>query len=441
MIPIQKLCFVFALTISSVLTTASWAIDIQRVISPSGIEAWLVEEKAIPLVTMEVGFRGGSFEDPEGREGLADMLSALLTEGSGDMDALAFQTRLEESAIRLGFSVGRDTFYGSLSTLSENVDEAFELFNLALLQPRFDEDAIERTRKRLLVALSRAEESPQSTASKTWFDIAFGGKTYGRPRHGTKESLNALSMTDLMAQHKAQLVKDDLKIGVVGDISAAELGPLLDKTFQSLPNAGAPGPIEPAVIVSLENLTVLRREIPQSVVLFGFQGLLRSDPDFIPAFVMNHILGSGGFTSRLMQEVREKRGLAYGVYTYLLPLDHAGIYLGSVATENGRVVESLDVIKGELERIHSDGVTQQELDDAKTYLTGSYPLRFDSNSKIAQQLVGIQMEDLGIDYIERRNGTVNAVTLDDVSKAAQRLVKLNKMITVVVGNPDGIDTP
>jgi zinc protease len=174
------------------------------------------------------------------------------------------------------------------------------------------------------------------------------------------------------------------------------------------------------------------------VVQFGFQGIKRKDPDFIPAYILNYVVGGGGFASKLMQEVREKRGLAYSVYTYLYPLEHAGIFAGGVATENKGVGQSLDIIKSELERAAQDGLTEEELRRAKDYLIGSFALRFDTSAKIAAQLLAIQLDDLGIDYIDKRNAEIEAISVADIKRAAKRLLDHKSLIVTVVGEPEGI---
>ena len=415
------------------------AIDIQKVTTPGGIEVWLVEEHAIPLVTLDAGFRAGSVNDPEGKDGLASMMSSLLDEGAGDLDSLAFQKRLEEKAIRLGFSAGRDVLSASVNTLSKNKEEAFSLLRTALTQPRFDEQAVERVRSQILVAHERAEEDPRTISNRSWYEEAFGDHAYARRVSGTGDTIKSITKKDLQDYLKAFVTRDRMFVAAVGDIDAETLAGLVDATFGDLPATSAPISKDVLNIENTGALKIIERDIPQSVVTFGSRGILRSDPDFMPAYVMNYVLGGGGFASRLMEEVREKRGLTYGIYTYLQPLDRAGLYLGQVATENAKVAETLSILRVELKRLREDGITEEELKNAKTYLTGSYPLRFDSNNKIASQLVAIQLEDLGIDYIDRRNALIEAVTLEDVKRAAERLIDTDNMIITVVGAPENLD--
>ncbi len=418
------------------LAPAANAVTIQRVISPGGIEAWLVEQHTIPLIAMDFAFRGGAKLDPAGKVGLARLAAATIDEGAGDLDSQAFQKRLESLAIKLGFQTDQDAFQGGLQTLTENTDEAFRLTRLALTAPRFDAEPVSRIKAQLLAGLQQAEEDPDSIASKAWFAAAFPSHPYGRPTDGEAGHIEQISAEDLRQFAARQFTRDRLVIAVVGDIDAARLAQLLDTTFGGLAES-ATGPDSTPVTPALDMSIVIQRDIPQTVMMFGLPGLMRKDPDFIPATVMNYILGGGGFNSRLMVEIREKRGLAYSVFTHLAPMAQTGLFFGSVATQNERANETVALLRKELARMRDQGVTPQELEDAKTYLTGSYPLRFDSNAKIAEQLLGLQLENIGIDYIGRRNDLVRAVSLEDVNRAARKLLNPDNLLLVSVGRPNG----
>jgi zinc protease len=416
----------------------AWAIDIERVVTPGGVEAWLVREPTIPVISFNFAFRGGAALDPAGKEGLAEMVSALLDEGAGPLDSQAFQRRLSDLAISLRFQAGRDTFGGTLRTLSENREAAFDLLRLALTEPRFDAEPVERIRSQLLSGLARSAEDPDQIAGRTWSAALFPDHPYGRPVSGTKESINAVAGEDLTAFVAARLARDNLLIGVAGDITAEDLAPLLDRTFAGLPAEAVPDTVPETKPRADGELIVVERDIPQSVVVFGHGGVKRDDPDYYAVYVMNYILGGGGFVSRLNHEVRQKRGLAYSVYSYLQPLEHAGIIAGGVATENARLAESLEVIRAEWRRLREGGVTNEELANAKRYLTGSFPLRLDNTRKLAGNLVAIQVSRLGIDYLDRRNSLIEAVTGDDVRRVAERLIHPDALTVVVVGQPEGV---
>lgn len=434
-----RLVLVVGLMLGSMATTKgeAHAMDIQVVKSDSGVEAWLVEERSVPLVAMRFAFEGGSSQDPLGKEGLANFMTTMLDEGAGPYDATAFQKLMEENATRLSFSESRDHFSGSFETLTENRDEAIRLLKLALTEPRLDADAIERMRGQLLARLAFDAKDPNRVADDAWSALAFPDHPYGRPSSGTVESVTSISREDLDSYRSRIFARDNLKVAVVGDIDAPTLKKILDDVFGGLPERANLAPVPPASMQTGKQV-VVRMPVPQSVAMFGLPAVSQEDPDFFPAFVMNQILGGGGFASRLMNEVREKRGLAYSVYSYLHTMENGAILGGGVATKNERVKESLDVIRNELKRMADEGPTETELANSKSYLTGAYALRFDSNGKIARQLLGIQLDDLGIDYIQTRNQNIEAVTLDDVRRVAKRLLDVDDLVITIVGQPEGI---
>ena len=415
------------------------AIDIKRVVSPDGIEAWLVEEHAIPMIAMSFSTPRGAYFDPPGKEGLSYLLSATLDEGAGELDSQAFRARLEDHAISLSFDSGRDEFSGSLTMLTEFRDEGFELLRLAMTEPRFDEEPVERMKTQILADIRADETDPGAIASKQLFEAVFGPQGYGRPSSGHSETLEKLGPDDLRGFHADQLALDGMKIGVVGDITAEELAPLLDATFGNLKRQSAFAPILDVESEEGPRVVAVELDVPQTELRFSLPGLERSDPDFVPGYVMNYILGGGGFSSRLYDEVREKRGLSYSVYSALFPFRGTGLLFGGAATRADRARETLDVIRGEIRRMAEEGPSAQELDAAKRYLTGAYPLRFDSNSKIANQLVAIQIEDLGIDYIDKRNALIEAVTIEDIRRVAERVLKPDQLIIVAVGRKESIE--
>lgn len=437
--PIAVLTFLALAALLFALTSRPVnAMDIKVVKSPGGIEAWLVESRQVPLVALQFAFEGGSSQDPADKPGLANFVSAMLDEGAGDLDSATFQERMEDIAMRMSFEDARDTFYGSVQTLSENRDEAVKLLKLALNKPRFDDEAIERIRRQLLASIAYDAKSPEKLASKTWYRTAFGDHAYGASPRGSAESIAAIGRDDLLDFRKRTFARSNLKVVAVGDIGPEELGKLLDEVFGDLPAEAELRPIPETKPLSGGRLDVVEMDVPQSVAVFGMGGLKRKDPDFLPAFVLNHIIGGGGFSAILMEEVREKRGLAYSVYSYISPMNHSSVYLGSVATKNESIAESLDIIRTQLARIAKEGVSEEDLANAKSYLTGSYALRFDTNSKIANQLLGILVEDMGIDYVDRRNAEVEALTIEDLKRAAARFLNPDDLIVVVVGKPQGL---
>ncbi len=438
--------FVRALALAALLMFAALltaqqarAVEVQRVVSPGGIEAWLVEDHSNPIIALELAFRGGASLDPVGKPGLAYMVSTLIDEGAGPLDSQSFQGELDDLSIGLRFEAGLDTFGGSLSTLSENRDRAFELLRLALTEPRFDEEPVERIRSQILARLSREAEDPDVIAGRTLRRLMFEDHPYARPTRGTEASIAAITADELRGFVEARFARDQLFIGVVGDITPQELAVLLDQTFQGLPATAEVFSVAEAAVQGAGDLVVIEKPIPQSVVSLGQVGLKRDDPDYYAAYVVNYILGGGGFSSRLVEEVREKRGLAYSVYSYLSPLDHGALIAGGVATQNERVGESIDLIRQEWRRMAEEGPSAEELAAAKKFLTGSFPLRFSSSGRIAGMLVGMQLEALGIDYLDTRNSFIEAVDLETAKRVAKRLYQPEALTVVVVGAPVGVE--
>lgn len=411
---------------------------IERVVSPSGIEAWLIEDHTNPIISMRFAFRGGSALDPVGKEGLAKMTAALLDEGAGDLDSKAFNAELEDLSIGLDFQSGIDNFGGNLKTLVDNKDTAFRLLMLALTAPRFDAEPVQRIRSQVLVGIRQSAEDPDTLADRTLYQAIFDGHPYARPTDGTEDSVNAITVADMRAFVAGRLARDNLAIGVVGDITPEALARDIEAVFGKLPAMAKPlkvADVEPAFT---GRTIVVDKAVPQSAIAFAEKGLKREDPDFYAAYVMNYILGGGGFTSRLYAVIREKHGLVYEVHSGLRPYDHAGLIAGSAGTANARVADTLSLLRKEWGKMREDGVTVTELDDAKTYLTGSYPLRFTSSDRIAEMLVGLQLHNLGIDYPERRNGLIEKVTLGDVNRLARALLDPKRLTVVVVGRPKGV---
>lgn len=413
------------------------AIEIESVTSPGGVTAWLARDASVPVISLRFAFRGGASFDPAGKEGRAEMVAALLDEGAGDLDSQAFQNKLDDISASISFDADADRLVGSLGSLRTGRETAFALLGLALTAPRFDEDAVERIRAQMISAFEVAQKNPRTMAGQRWFAAVFPDHPYGRPTSGTRSSIEGLRRADFSDFIASRLARDVLVVGVSGDITAAELAPLLDVAFGGLPAAAAADRLAEADPRNAGTL-VVPFDVPQSVVMFGHGGVKRDDPDYYAAAVMNHILGGSGFSSRLTREIREKRGLAYSVHSALVTRRAGGVLIGTVATANSRVAESVALVRAEWRRMFEEGVEADELAEAKTYITGSYPLRFTSTGAIAGMLAAIQGEGLGIDYIDRRNRLIEAVNAADIRRVARRLLRPDGLTIVVVGKPEGI---
>jgi zinc protease len=416
---------------------AASAMTIEKIVSPSGIEAWLVRENSAPLVALNYAFHGGSTQDEADKAGTASLAANLLDEGAGDLDGKTFHERLENHAIELAFHVARDYFHGSLRTLNEHRDEAFDLLRLALTAPRFDAEAVERVRNQVMSSLQRDTTNPNNLASRRWWATAFPDHPYGRESKGALDTVPRITADDMRDYVRRTFARNELFVSIVGDIDAKAAGALIDRAFAGLPAKNDLKPVANARPRGLGRRIVINLDVPQAVVTFGGQGLARNDPDFMAGYVVNHILGGGSFSSRLYKEVREKRGLAYGVSDSLVWFKRAAVVLGNTATRADRTGEALGIVEREIKRMAENGPTADELAAAKSFLKGSYVLSLDSSTKIAAQLTQIQIDDLGIDYIERRSALIDAVTIDDAKRVAKRLYSGGMLVTVA-GRPKGL---
>ena len=413
------------------------AVTIEKIVSPSGIPAWMVRETSTPLVALSFAFHGGSSQDEAAKAGTANLVADMLDEGAGDLDSTTFHRRLENHAIEMGFQVGRDYFHGTLRTLNEHRDEAFDLLGLALTKPRFDADAIERVRGQVLAVLRRENTNPNSIASRSWWHTAFPQHPYGREARGALDTVPQIGAADLRDFVRRAFARNELTISIVGDVDAKAAGDLIDRAFARLPAKNDLKAIPAATPQGIGRRIVIDVDVPQAVVTFGGNGIERSDPDFMAAYIVNHILGGGSFSSRLYREVREKRGLAYGVSDSLVWFKRAAVVLGGTATRADRTADALDIIEKETKRMADNGPTTAELAAAKSYLKGAYALSLDSSSKVAAQITQIQLDNLGIDYIDKRQKLIDAVTIDNAKRVAKRLYGGGMLVTVA-GKPKGL---
>jgi len=431
----RRFAFVLAacLAMTPLLSTPSHAAArIQHLISPGGIEAWFVQDATVPLIAMEYAFGGGATQDPADKPGVGNLVADLLDEGSGELDSRTFHERLERRAIELSFTSTRDYFRGSLRMLKDTRDEAFDLLRMSLTSAHFESADVERIRAQVISGLRRETTNPTALAGRKFLEVAFGDHPYGRQANGTLESVAKIDVADLKDYVRRVLARDTLKIAVVGDVDPATLGQLLDKTFGGLPAKASLAPVPDIEAARPPQRAFIPLDVPQTVVTFGGPGFTRHDPNFMAAYVVNHILGGAGLSSRLYKEVREKRGLAYSVYQSLLWMDHSAVFVGNTGTRADRAGETVDAVNKEIRRIAENGPTQEELDEAKSYLKGSQMLALDTSSKLASALLQYQLDRLPIDYIEKRNAIIDAVTLDDANKAARRLWGQG-LLTVIVG--------
>ena len=413
-------------------------VDIQMLKTASGLKVWLVEDHNIPFVALELRFDGGTGIDPVEKAGATNLMMSLLEEGAGDLKVQEFAAAKEALAASFGYGANLDNVSISARFLTENQDEAIALLRQSLIAPRFDKDAVERVRAQVLNRLKADKKDPNAIISKAFNDEAYGDHSYARGGSGTIETVTGLSIGDLKAAHQYAMVLDRLYVSAVGDVTAEEVTDLIENLMAGFPNTSKRPLPEQASLGLTQGVQVIDYPTPQSVALFGHEGIDRDHPDFFAAYILNQIFGGNGFASRLMREIREKRGLSYGINSYLASRDYADVYIGQFSSANDSIAEALDVLRDEWTKISRDGITQKELDGAKTYLTGAYPLRFDGNAPIARILVGMQMQGLEPNYITRRNDKVNDVTLEQANSVARWFYQPEKLRIFVIGQPAGL---
>lgn len=428
---VRSVGFAAAFFFAVLISTFAHAIDIQEVKTKASLNALLVEDYTLPIIALSFSFEGGTSQDAKGKEGTVRLLSALLDEGAGDLDSSAYRAKLEELGISIGFSAGSDRFSGSMRTIREDREVAFDMLRLALNEPRFDGDAMERMRDAIRTSIVRAKADPSAIAGVKLRETLFDTHPYASPRQGTEATLGAISRDDITAMHSNIFAASNVTIGVVGAISAEELVTLLDTTFGTLPqeaNLQEVPKIEPRLGL-VENVDMT---VPNASISLVYKGLSRDDPDFFAAHLMNHILGGGTFSSRLYREVREKRGLAYGVSSSIVTRANSNYLIAGTSTRAENQDEALSVIKEEFAKMASEGVTKEELDQAKKYVAGSYAINnLDTSGKIARVLVALQTENLGIDYINTRVKQIEAVTVEDVNRMASELLTVDPTVVTL----------
>ncbi|QOF72339.1 insulinase family protein [Aminobacter sp. SR38] len=406
-------------------------VRIQEVKSDKGITAWLVEDYSVPIIAIKFLFDGGSTQDPQGKEGLANLMTGLFDEGAGDLDSDAFQIKLDEAGAEMGFNEGNDAVGGGMRMLAERQDDAFELLKLAVETPRFDQAPFDRIRAQIVNGIVANARDPETQAARKWAEAIYGTHPYARPDMGTEASLATITADDLRAFHKANFARENIHVAVVGAIDAETLKKRLDQVFGELPDKAELRPVE-RVEPRLGQTMHIEYPLPQTSLQLVYPGVPREAPDFLAAALMEHILGGGTFSSRLFDEVREKRGLAYSVSSALINQEHSSSLIIGTATRSDRAAETLGVIREVIRKMAEEGPTEAELDAAKKYMLGAYAINnLDSSGAIAGTLVDLQTDKLGIDYMQRRVELINAVTLDDVRAAARKLLSVDPAIMIL----------
>ncbi len=369
------------------------------------------------------------------KQGLAQLLSNTLDEGAGDVTAKDYQAALRDHAIDLSFRSSRDNFSGNLRTLVRHKAEAFKLMKLAVTAPRFDAEAVERMRGANLSRIKSYLGEAEWIASRLLYDRIYAGHPYALNSGGTLATMQALSADDLRAEWKRIATRDKLVVGITGDLTKDEAVKIIDETFGALPAKTSVLPLQKSVMPKAGKPVFYAKDMPQTILSMAWDGIGVHDADYYAAVVMDYIFGGGGFSSRLMAEIREKRGFAYSIHSSLIPMQHSAVFVGKLATRNEKAQETISVLKQTLKNFSENGVSETELEGAKRFIVGSFAVNMDSNSSIVNFLTVMQLYNLGIDYMDKRNNLINSVSVKQVGEMAKRLVQLDKLQIVMIGNP------
>ncbi|MDE2759715.1 MAG: pitrilysin family protein [Paracoccaceae bacterium] len=431
---IKKITFVVA-SFLLLIPGLNAAVDIQEFETPNGIEVWLVEDHSNPILALQMFFLTGSVHDPVEKEGSTYMMMGLLEEGTDDLDAVGFQIEVEELGAIFDFDTYKEAVAVSAQMITEHLEPSVDLLRKALEQPSFDSEPMERVRGQILTNIDFDEKDPEEIAFDAFIDIMFGDHPLNRKREGNKSSITNLTREDIIAAYQNALVRGKVVVGAAGDITADQLGELLDGLLGGLPDT-TPPVVQPLALPQEGHVEIIDFPTPQSTIVFGHRGLIRNDPDFLMAYVLNEVFGRSGFNSRLQKKLRVDLGLTYGIGSFLSTYQTGGMVIGSMATANETVNEAIEAIRQEWANVANEGITQEELDTIKMYLKGSYHLRFKTNEDIAGILAGMQLDNIPASYVKHRNDMIEAIELEDINRVAKNLFRPEELVFVVVGQPD-----
>ena len=424
----------FLLVVIPISAESAWSPKVSRFQGPGGMTVYHVESHANPLVMAELLVRGGASYDPKGRAGVASLVGWMFNEGGGDLDSEAFQERLEYYGISLSGSAGRDAMTVSLATLSTHLDLAWSMMMDALLQPRFAAADFDRAIAERIASLKKSKEKPDTLASLALAKAIYGDHPYGQPSKGDLTTIAAIKLEDLVLFHEQAFRLPNLVLAVTGDITLPRLKKLVATSFAKMNKTPSPFQALPmALAKNRPDQQHIELDVPQTAIRLGGVSINRHDPDYYAMVVMNQILGGGGFTSRLTKEIREKRGLTYGVYSYFSPLAAQGPFVVGMKTKTASVLESLNLLRQELTRMVDEEVDRDELEDIKRYLTGSFPLNLDGLSKLSGIWGVIGFYQRGLDYLEKWPERIRAVSGKDIRRVARRILDSNRLHAVTVG--------
>ena len=426
---------------NSVLNNRSFSIPVQEIRSPKyGIQAYLLEDKSNPIISVSFLFKNAGYaSDNPNEQGIANMMASLLTDGAGDLDSQAFKEEMESNAIGISFSAGKDDFSGALLTTNDNQKKAYELLRLALSEPRFDADDIRRVQAELLESLKRQKEHPGSILGLEFSKELYGKHPYARNPIGVAENILKVDKGKLQVFMADYFSRQNLLVGIAGDITPFEAEQMLDSVFGVLAESGRVNFVREAELDFNGRSRTIEMPAGQNIVMKAAAGVGRNHEDFYPLFVANHILGGSGLSSRLSQAIREKEGLTYGVYSYLVLDDKAPVIMASFSSTADKYARAEELFAEQWQNFGRNGVSAEELAQAKDYLVASYNLRFASIASIADILTAMQKYNLGLDFLQKRNDYVQQVTQEQVNNAARKYFNKDKLVSVSIGSFKGRD--
>lgn len=421
---------------NSILKQHNFETKVEEITSPKkNIKAYLFQDDTNPIISMSFIFKNaGQASDDVDKKGIANLAAELLGYGAGNLDAHSYREELENNAISLDFNVNADDFTGNLLTTKSKQDKAYELLKLVLTEPRFAKEGINQVKAQFVMALKQQQESPESVLSQAFNEVLYKDHPYARNPLGDKNNIEKIQKEQLQEFMRNHLTLSNLIVGVAGDITPEEVGVMLDEVFGGLPEAGSINFVREAEVDFKARQKNINFDSAQNIASFAALGVERSHPDFYPLYVANYILGGSGLNSRLSILAREKEGLTYGIYTYLGLADKSSTIQGGFSSTPENFSKVMNIVKSEWKNLGDNGVSAKELEDAKNYLISSYNLRFAAIGDIADILAYMQKDNLGLDFLQKRNDYVRSVTLDEVNQAAKKYFDVNKLVFVNIGN-------
>ena len=415
---------------------SSHSFEYEKLETKSGIEFWFVEDKSIPIISVSFSFRGGSSMDFPEKNGISNLMTSLMDEGTSKLTSSDFKNQMKLNGMRLNFSSQKDKIDGTFQIIEPQLEQGFELFYQALNHPRFDEGDIERVKNQIISSIKLDQSDLSTLASNKFNQFFFNEHNFSKNVKGSINSISNIDRYDLISFHKNAFQKNNIIIGVAGNIKKKKITELIEKVFGNLENSEKIPKVKKFIGLA-KGEKIYNMKTPQTSVLFGHPGLARNNENFFALRIANYIFGGGGFQSRLYKNVREKKGLVYSIYSYLLSYDNDGVIVGGFQTRNKSVYQTIKNVKNEWKTLQSNGISRKEFENAKAYFKGSFTRNFTSTISIARLLQIVQYYDLGEDYFKKRDEIINNLDLKKVNQVISKFFSSNKLFFMIVGEPEG----